>query len=112
MGFLVEVSDEQIRREKEKARELRKSRWWKNQIAGGVCHYCGARVAPQELTLDHVVPIIRGGLSVKNNCVPACRDCNSRKKYLLPLEWAQYLEGLRKASEEGREPPDSPVPED
>jgi hypothetical protein len=27
--------------------------------------------------------------------VPACKDCNNRKKYLLPLEWEEYLESLR-----------------
>ena len=95
MGFLVEVSDEQLRREKEKARELRRSRWWSQRIATGRCHYCGAAVTPVELTLDHVVPLIRGGRSTRGNCVPACKECNIRKKYLLPLEWQEYLDRLK-----------------
>ena len=41
MELWPEVSEEQARREREKARELRKSHWWKNRIAQGVCHYCG-----------------------------------------------------------------------
>jgi 5-methylcytosine-specific restriction endonuclease McrA len=41
------------------------------------CHYCGKR---KVLTLDHVVPISRGGKHVKENIVPACRSCNSTKK--------------------------------
>ncbi len=94
MSFFTEVSEEQIRRERNKARELRRSHWWQNRITGGVCHYCGARVAPAELTLDHVVPLIRGGRTTRGNCVAACKDCNNRKRYLLPVEWDEYLEQL------------------
>ncbi len=98
MDWFPEVSEEEIRRERNKARELRKSQWWKNRIAAGLCHYCGARVDPRELTLDHVVPLVRGGKSTRGNCVPACKECNNRKKHLLPLEWAEYLENLERKS--------------
>lgn len=91
--FEVDVSEEQIRAEREKARVLRKQSWWKNRVAQGVCHYCGRRVPPQELTLDHVVPLARGGRSSKNNCVPACKACNTNKRDLLPMEWQEYLKG-------------------
>ena len=96
MSFEFEVSEEQIRRERNKARELRQSPWWKNRIAQGRCHYCGTRVPPKELTLDHIVPVARGGTSSKGNCVPACKDCNNQKKHLLPVEWEAYLERLQK----------------
>lgn len=92
--FEVDVSEEQIRAEREKARVLRKQSWWKNRVAQGVCHYCGRRVPPQELTLDHVVPLARGGRSSKNNCVPACKACNTKKRDLLPMEWQEYLKGF------------------
>ncbi len=84
--FLIEVSEEQIRRERHKARELRASQWWKRKRASGVCHHCGAKVTPAELTMDHLVPIIRGGKSVKGNLVPSCKKCNSERKYRLPFE--------------------------
>ncbi|MBW6510867.1 MAG: HNH endonuclease [Desulfuromonadaceae bacterium] len=93
--MLIEPSDEDIRRERNKARELRKTRWWQNRIAAGRCHYCNAQVAPKELTLDHVVPLIRGGRSTRGNCVAACKACNSKKQSLLPLEWEEYLESFR-----------------
>lgn len=89
--FITEVSENQIRQEKDKARELRKSRWWQIRISKGCCHYCGKNFPPHELTLDHIVPIIRGGKSVRGNVVPACKECNNRKKYLLPVEWEEYL---------------------
>ncbi|PLY02032.1 MAG: HNH endonuclease [Desulfuromonas sp.] len=96
MDFFVSVDEQQIRREREKARKLRKERWWQNKIAAGVCHYCGKNVPPKELTLDHIVPVARGGLSSKNNCVPACKECNNKKKNLLPLEWDDYLKKLER----------------
>lgn len=89
--FIVEVSEREIKREKEKARELRKSRWWADRLARGICHYCGRSFPPEELTMDHLVPIIRGGTSSRGNVVPACKECNNKKKYLLPLEWEEYL---------------------
>ena len=74
------------RREKEKARQLRQSQWWKNKIAQGICHYCGGKFAAADLTMDHVLPISRGGKSTRGNIVPCCKQCNSDKKYLTPVE--------------------------
>lgn len=85
-GFLTDVSNEQIRRERAKARELRGSPWWKRRCSGGVCHYCGAQVGPKALTMDHLVPLIRGGRSNKGNVVPACKACNVKKRHLLAWE--------------------------
>jgi 5-methylcytosine-specific restriction endonuclease McrA len=90
--FVIEVSEQEIKREKDKARELRKSQWWKNRVAKGSCHYCGQTFPADQLTMDHLVPIIRGGKSSRGNVVPACKECNSQKKYLLPLEWDEYLQ--------------------
>lgn len=43
------------------------------------CQYCGAQPGPEELTVDHVVPRSRGGISSWENCVLACVECNKRK---------------------------------
>lgn len=94
MDMFIDVDERQIRLERAKARALRKQGWWQNKIAKGLCHYCGRTFAPKDLTLDHIVPLIRGGLSTKGNCVPACKECNNRKKDLLPLEWEEYLRRL------------------
>lgn len=96
--FLVKTSPEAIRREKEKARALRKSQWWLRKVAKGECHYCRRKVVPQDLTMDHIVPVIRGGRSTRGNVAPACKECNSRKKYLLPVEWEEYLKKLAESS--------------
>jgi 5-methylcytosine-specific restriction protein A len=77
-----------VAREKAKARELRASQWWRNQLGTGVCYYCSQKFDKQELTMDHVIPIIRGGKSTKSNVVVCCKSCNSEKKYLTPFEMA------------------------
>jgi 5-methylcytosine-specific restriction endonuclease McrA len=53
----------------------------------------------QELTMDHIVPLVRGGKSTKGNCVPACKECNNKKKHMLPIEWEEYLHVMRKEEE-------------
>lgn len=87
--FLVEVSEEQLRRERQKARELRASAWWKRKRGAGLCHHCGEKVPPRELTMDHLVPIVRGGKSIKGNVVPSCKKCNSDRGHRLPFESRQ-----------------------
>lgn len=94
IDFQIEVDEAHVRREKARARELRNSQWWKNKRAEGVCHYCRRRFPARELGMDHLVPIIRGGRSVKSNLVPCCKECNSKKKYLLPHEWQEYMDAL------------------
>ena len=93
--FITDLTEQEIRRERDKGRDLRRSRWWQNRLARGICHYCGGTFPPGELTMDHLVPVARGGKSTPGNVVPACRECNSRKKYLLPMEWDEYLEKMR-----------------
>lgn len=90
--FIVSVSEEEIKRERNKARELRKSQWWKNRVAKGVCHWCRAQFPPSELSMDHIVPVIRGGASARGNLVPSCKECNNKKKHMLPVEWQEYLD--------------------
>ncbi len=94
--FIPMASEKEILKEKSKARELRKTNWWRNKITQGECYYCGKIFKPEELTMDHVVPLIRGGKSTKNNIVPCCKQCNNEKKHKLPLEWAEYIENIQK----------------
>lgn len=48
-------------------------------ISRNRCYYCGEDMQ-NDPTRDHVIPISRGGENTKNNIVPACRMCNSRKQ--------------------------------
>ena len=98
--FIIEASESEVRKEKEKARVLRKTRWWHQCLARGICHYCGQNFPAAQLTMDHIVPLIRGGKTTRGNVVPSCKECNSKKRYLLPIEWEEYLQNTVKKSSE------------
>lgn len=84
----IEINrDEQhIKRERAKARELRKTPYYQNLFQKGICYYCGKKFSKEELTLDHIVPVARGGKSTRGNLVVCCKSCNQAKKYLTPAE--------------------------
>jgi hypothetical protein len=44
-----------------------------------VCAYCGGRFGASALEMEHVTPSSRGGRTVWQNVVSACRACNQRK---------------------------------
>jgi len=94
--FISYMTAEELKKERAKARELRKSQWWKRKCSEGRCYFCGRNINAKELTMDHVVPIIRGGKSTKGNTVPACKECNNKKKHMLPMEWEEYMEKIKK----------------
>ena len=50
------------------------------------CQYCGSKVKGQDLTIDHIVPRSRGGLTTWGNCVVSCVKCNARKRDRTPEE--------------------------
>jgi 5-methylcytosine-specific restriction endonuclease McrA len=56
----------------------------------GPCFYCGAT---EQITVDHVVAIARGGVDGIGNLVPACKSCNSQKRQLTIMEWRLKREG-------------------
>ena len=45
----------------------------------GQCQYCGTSVDRKVATLDHVLPVSKGGKTTWENCVTACGPCNSHK---------------------------------
>jgi 5-methylcytosine-specific restriction endonuclease McrA len=58
--------------------KITKTQW--QQIVedhGGKCFYCGLGFL--KMSIDHVVPLSKGGEHSVENVVPACRSCNSRK---------------------------------
>lgn len=78
-NFYAPVDPAHIKKEREKARALRESQWWKQKLAKGICYYCEKKFARADLTMDHIIPVGRGGHSTKGNVVVACKDCNSKK---------------------------------
>lgn len=43
------------------------------------CQYCGVNCAGDTATLDHVIPVSRGGTGTWFNLTTACKPCNYRK---------------------------------
>ena len=87
-----------VARERQRARKLRQKSWWKRKLSQGSCYYCGRHFTPQSLTMDHIIPLAKGGRSVKINVAAACKKCNNAKKNLVPNEWESYLERLKTKS--------------
>lgn len=73
-----------IRNTKQRARLKREnggSFSWKEWVDlcekyGNKCLWCGEK---KELTVDHVIPLVKGGRNEIKNIQPLCRGCNSRK---------------------------------
>ena len=57
--------------------KLRNRRWRQSlhEFTSNSCIYCGKTSE----SIDHVLPRSRGGLSITENCVPACLSCNGSK---------------------------------
>lgn len=50
------------------------------------CQYCGVRGTAFDLTMDHILPVSRGGVTSPENLAAACRECNQRKGNRTPEE--------------------------
>ncbi|MBF0537246.1 MAG: HNH endonuclease [Nitrospirae bacterium] len=88
------VTEEHVKQQRAKARQLRKTIWWRRKCQRGICHYCSATFHPSQITMDHIIPLSQGGTSIKSNIVAACKPCNTKKQYSLPYQWAPYMESL------------------
>jgi hypothetical protein len=56
-------------------------------LAVGQCRYCGVEMP--DLTLDHIVPMDKGGPNLPANLGAACRTCNiSKFRGVRPGRWA------------------------
>ena len=58
---------------------------------GFSCQYCGSTPHRSQLTIDHVIPKVRGGGSTWENLVCACKQCNQTKGARTPREAGMRL---------------------
>ena len=57
-----------------------------------VCYYCGKNIIdPDDLTVDHKIPVARGGQTVEFNLVISCKNCNLTKSNLNESEYRSIL---------------------
>ena len=69
---------------------------------GNRCQYCGKKFPTNELSLDHILPKSRGGLSIWENVVCCCTNCNVKKGGRTPREAGAKL--VRKPVKPRRSP--------
>jgi 5-methylcytosine-specific restriction endonuclease McrA len=55
------------------------------------CQYCGHRCSTEDLTFDHVIPVVKGGGKTWENIVTCCFECNHRKGGRTPEEAGMHL---------------------
>lgn len=60
-----------------------------------VCTYCGVKLSTYTATLDHVIPLSRGGSDDPINLVWCCKKCNHSKGNRLPYEWLKEGKNVR-----------------
>lgn len=69
-------------------RESSRAKWTRKQLLRkyqGRCHLCGEQVelsdaaSPRYATIDHIVPLSKGGRDTLDNLALACAACNQAK---------------------------------
>lgn len=55
------------------------------------CQYCFTDLVYHNITIEHLLPVSRGGETSYRNCVAACRPCNRRKANQTPDEAGMKL---------------------
>ncbi len=84
--WFMPADKEHIKKERQKAKELKKTRWWKNKLNKGECYYCGKTFKTEDLSMDHLVPLVQKGRTIKGNVEVACKKCNFEKKHKTLVE--------------------------
>lgn len=61
------------------------------------CHWCRRPIPKGRRTVDHLIPLCRGGSHCVSNFVPSCKPCNCSKHKKTPSEFRAYLRLLKKS---------------
>jgi 5-methylcytosine-specific restriction protein A len=81
-------------------RNVGEAKWVFHQRNGEQCWYCGERVyfdeesSPERgkiATIDHKIPISKGGVNIRGNKVTACAHCNQEKGDMTVTEYFDFL---------------------
>jgi 5-methylcytosine-specific restriction endonuclease McrA len=67
-----------------KGRVRKRQRWRVAEAQNWRCAHCAAALEPATATLDHVIPLSRGGADDYDNHVAACFSCNQSRANFMP----------------------------
>ncbi len=85
-GKARSVVDRSRRRTTTKMGDLTKEEWLEIQNRSPICPACGKFVGCENLSLDHIIPISKGGKHTKDNVQALCLQCNLKKSAKLPKQ--------------------------
>lgn len=72
-------------------------RWQRNHLInqyGAICWICEKDVPMKQITIDHYVPLSKGGQDLLENYRLAHYDCNQLKADMLPDDFVKFQQGL------------------
>lgn len=58
------------------------------------CAYCGQRKQLKRMTVDHIIPLSKGGTDDIENLQCTCKKCNRLKDDMLPHEFTEFIRGM------------------
>lgn len=56
-------------------------------VQNGICHYCQQHIPYEQWSVDHKLPLSRGGTNAKINRVGSCKACNNDKGSQTEIEY-------------------------
>lgn len=59
--------------------------------SGGICACCGKKLTTKTMTMDHIIPLWRGGKNEADNVIALCESCNKEKGSILFLPNSFYM---------------------
>lgn len=60
----------------------------------GLCAYCGQHRNIKYMTVDHIIPLSKGGTDEIDNLQCTCKLCNRLKDNMLPSEFTLFILGM------------------
>ena len=64
------------------------------------CYYCGCELTDKNRTLDHIYPRRWGGVSIPENLVPSCKNCNTDK---MDMSYDQFMQYRKIKTKKGKD---------
>jgi len=72
------------------------------KVYGKECHYCNKQLTFRNIACDHIVPLNKGGPSIRSNLQLICKTCNTRKGPLNEEDYCNIIDWVSKQKEEIR----------